>query len=368
VHNFIVLRCLLTSTLVGVALGCSSGSAAPGFAAASGANGSIASGSGAAGSGAAGSGAIGSGATGSIANGSFDPIVMEAGSNSSSSSSSGLLPDGEVCGTTCPSGQAVCAEETCDGVDNNCDGIIDNVDANHDGVCDCLKIATIGEVGPWGQGNVFTTWLNARSSTPAVALGDQVLTPDLLRPFQVLVSLHVGTMAVSGTHGMTPAHHPFSATEASAFQTWVQSGGGAMTTIGYYNDEAAEVVNVNMLLSPIGMGYSLNAPLGQLNGYVTNWMPHPVTMGVMNVFTQNGVEPAAGLGTPLAYDSGQHLALAVNQVEQGRVVVWGDEWITYDTTWADVTNQQIELFWINILKWLSPPKVCQVPIPPMLPK
>ncbi len=32
--------------------------------------------------------------------------------------------------------------------------------------------------------------------------------------------------------------------------------------------------------------------------------------------------------------------------------------------WADVKGQQVELFWLNILKWLSPPKTCQVPIPP----
>ena len=36
---------------------------------------------------------------------------------------------------------------------------------------------------------------------------------------------------------------------------------------------------------------------------------------------------------------------------------------------VEVTDQQVStLFWINILKWLSPPKVCQVPIPPTLPK
>jgi hypothetical protein len=361
-HNFRILECLVISTVLGVALSCS-GSAAPGATLAAGAAGSSAAGSSAAGSSATGSGAAsGSGSGLDNASGSLNLIVPP--DTGGSSSGGATLPDGEVCGTMCPTAQASCMQETCDGIDNNCDGVVDNVDTNQDGVCDCLRIATLGEAGPWGQGNVFTTWLNARSSTPAVGLGDQVLTPELLKPFQVIVSLHVGTMAVNST----PAHHAFSAAETSAFQAWVQNGGGTMSTIGYFGDETAEVVNINELLSPIGMGYSTNAPLGQVSGYIQDWTAHPVTTGVKSVFTQNGVEPAALLGMPLASDSRGHLALAASQVGQGRVVVWGDEWITYDATWADVTNQQIELFWVNILKWLSPTMVCQVPIPPRLVK
>ncbi len=32
--------------------------------------------------------------------------------------------------------------------------------------------------------------------------------------------------------------------------------------------------------------------------------------------------------------------------------------------WADTQDQQVEHFWLNLLKWLSPPTECQVPIPP----
>jgi hypothetical protein len=48
------------------------------------------------------------------------------------------------------------------------------------------------------------------------------------------------------------------------------------------------------------------------------------------------------------------------------VVVWDDEWLTYDSEWTDLEDQQVELFWLNILSWLSPPEACQVPIPPDL--
>jgi len=72
----------------------------------------------------------------------------------------------------------------------------------------------------------------------------------------------------------------------------------------------------------------------------------------------------AGTGVAVAHsEANSTVALQVLQAGEGRVVVWGDEWITYDSEWADVKDQQVELFWLNILKWLSPPGECQVPIP-----
>jgi hypothetical protein len=254
--------------------------------------------------------------------------------------------------------------EVCDGVDNNENGIIDDVDVGMDGVCDCLSIATLGTIGPWSDGgNIFVDWLNQRSPQGATALGDQVLTPELLAPFQIIVTLHVSTVEVSRGMVMVPANHAYSPEEAAAFQGWVESGGGAMTTIGYTSDESNEVANVNLLLGTVGMGYSTTAL--DLSGFIQNWTAHPVTMGVSNINTDNGVEPAGG-GTTLALTQDGGIALQVTQASAGRAVVWGDEWITYDSEWQDVQDQQVELFWLNILKWLSPPDTCQVAIPPIV--
>jgi len=250
--------------------------------------------------------------------------------------------------------------EVCDGKDNDSNGIIDDVDAGNDGVCDCLNIATIGHIGPWSNGgNIFADWLDARSPIGAVELANEEITAEKLRPFQVVVVLHVATTAAK----TTPAHHAFSSAEVNAFEAWVRGGGGVMSTIGYTGDEASEVVNVNKLLSGLGVGYS--ATKLSLTGFVTDWMRHPVTDGVRKIRTDNGVEPD-GAGDIVARGEDNRVALQVAQLDQGRAVIWGDEWVTYDSEWTDVKDQQVELFWLNLLKWLTPPTECQVPIPPPL--
>lgn len=252
--------------------------------------------------------------------------------------------------------------ELCDGVDNDSNDIIDDVDAGHDGVCDCLNIATIGHIGPWSNGgNIFKSWLNARSPLGAVELADEELSADKLKKFQIIVVLHADTTTIENKGVTAPGHHVFADGEVSAFEAWVRAGGGVMTTIGYTNNEANEVVNVNKLLAGLGMGYS-TTKLG-LSGNVSDWLAHPVSDGISNIFTDNGAEPDGPSGMTIAH-GGDKVALQVSQADLGRVAVWGDEWVTYDSEWADVDGQQVEHFWLNLLKWLSPPGECQVPIPP----
>jgi hypothetical protein len=293
------------------------------------------------------------------------------GTGANGSGGSGLIIDVETGGaddgTGATNGGGDGTPELCDGIDNDSNGIIDDVDAGGDGVCDCLNIATIGHIGPWSNGgNVFETWLNARSPLGAVALEDEELTAEKLRKFQVVVVLHAATSEVGNGDRKAPAHHAFSEAEAGVFEAWVRGGGGVMTTIGYTGDEAKEVENVNLLLAKLGMGYS-TSKLG-LTGNIQSWQTHPVTEGITNIHTDNGVEPSDVGGMTIAHGGDSRLALQVAQVADGRVAVWGDEWITYDSEWADTEGQQVELFWLNLLKWLSPPTQCQVPIPPRIVK
>lgn len=250
------------------------------------------------------------------------------------------------------------SKEICDGIDNDGNGIIDDVDEGGDGICDCLNIGTIGTVGPYSTGSgIFTKWLSDRGTMPVTAIGNQVLTDDLLKPLQVIVVLYVATMQVGEV--LSP-HHAFSDDEVKALERWVKNGGGILTTIGYTADEATEVQNINRLLAPFNVGYSTTNL--DLSGFITNWSPHPISESVTNIFTDNGVEPTQ-TGTTVARDSQSRPALTVTEVEKGKVAVWGDEWITYDSEWQNKTEQQVERLWINLLKWLTPSIQCQVPPP-----
>jgi len=248
--------------------------------------------------------------------------------------------------------------EVCDGLDNDGNGLIDDADVEGDGVCDCLRIATIGAGGPWGGESVFRDWPNSRAQNAVTALGDRILTDALLKPYQVIIVLDVAARQDDTTAGILSAHHVFSAAEVAAFTAWVRAGGGVMTTIGYRPDEADEVTNVNRLLLPFGMGYSTTKV--ELDGYVETWVDHPLSQGVHRIYTANGVEPDGASAKTLATDAENRVALQVPQAQDTHIVVWGDDWLTYETQWKAQDDQQVERLWRNILSWLGPTGGCQV--------
>jgi len=316
-------------------------------------------GSGVTGLGSNGSGSNGSGSNGSGSNGSGGAGANGAGANGSGAASTGntggsqlLVPDG---GVTDPPPGTGGPPEVCDGVDNDNNGVIDDVDQNGDGVCDCLRIATLGVKGTWGSGDVFATWLSARSDAGAVDLADQVLSPELLAHYQVIVAQDVHK------------NHQYADAEVAALQDWVNKGGGFMTLIGYA--DSSEIVNVNRLLVPFAMHYGSQAILQKGGGNptvpITTWTPHPIDAGVTAVGVDSGYE-AQGMGDAIATARGFTVGRA-QSVGAGHVFVWGDEWITYDSEWTDHPDYQLQLFWLNSIKWLTVASQCQVAIPPDAP-
>jgi hypothetical protein len=122
---------------------------------------------------------------------------------------------------------------------------------------------------------------------------------------------------------------------------------------------------VNSLLAPFGASYGSQQILQKQGGGtlpVSQWLPHPVTNGISLIGVDNGY-PVQGAGSVLASEQGFDVLRAL-QVEQGKLLLWGDEWITYDSEWIGHPEYQVELFWLNALKWLTPADQCQVPIPP----
>jgi hypothetical protein len=226
--------------------------------------------------------------------------------------------------------------------------------------CDSLRIATIGRIGPWGTSTLFSAWLQKEGTQPAVDLGDAVLTAETLDKFDVIVALNLAQFPIREGKTQDPGvSHSYSAAEASALETWVRRGGGIMTTIGYTSNEAEEQVNIDNLLAFSKMGYSTT--LLDADGDVTRFDPHPTTTNVLKLAIQNGVRPAGTGGTVIGWDSSNREALLAGTVENGKIVVWGDEWITYDAYWGSRPDLNIERFWVNVMNWLAPQKACMLP-------
>ncbi|HEU5073111.1 MAG TPA: hypothetical protein VFU02_03045 [Polyangiaceae bacterium] len=240
-------------------------------------------------------------------------------------------------------------EDLCDSIDNDGNGIVDDVDVGGDGVCDCLRIATLGVPGMWGEGDVFDAWLDSRSNNGAVDLGDAVLSAETLSPYHVIVAQDLS------------ANHAYSAEEVQALDAWVKAGGGFMTLIGFADPDVLD--NVNTLLASFGLSYGPDSILPRRGGEtvpVTEWLEHPVTAGISLIGMDNGY-PVQG-GTPIAMEQGFEV-LTPFETELGHVLVWGDEWITYNSEWTEHPEYQVELFWVNSIKWLTAVSDCQVPIP-----
>jgi len=211
-------------------------------------------------------------------------------------------------------------------------------------------IATLGVVGT-PDCTLFQNWLNGGNKAIG-DLQDAVLTPALLQPYRMLIVLQVTN------------NHAYSANEVAVLDAWVKGGGGLMTLAGY---EFGEEANLNVLLAAFGIQTGKTGIMYDPNGLptVTQWKPHAITTGISILGFNNGLT-VSGSGTALAgenYQSTQYNVLMAEQVGQGHVVAWGDEWISRDTLWSQHPEMQVQQFWQNVVDWLDPKSGCEVPTP-----
>jgi len=255
------------------------------------------------------------------------------------------LDDQELQGT--PSSQELGIETQCDGIDNDGNGLVDDVDVGNDGFCDCLTIGIVGRAGA-NNSDSFQGWLEERGSTVTRFAEESVegrLAAEDLEQFDVLF-----LDWVSGD---------VTEEDISAIKSYVETGGGLLSLTGYTNDYV-DAGTRNELLGEFSAGYDLNS--GYLSATPPQFLEHVLTDGVEQVAFHGGL-PVFGpeAAEVFAEDSdGRPIGLAL-QHDGGRILLWGDEWITFDSEWKSLPG--VETLWRNAMTYLGPQDTCQVPLP-----
>jgi hypothetical protein len=233
--------------------------------------------------------------------------------------------------------------------------LVDNIDAGDDGICDCLVIGILGNTG-FAPAADFEMWLEDQGTSVTRTLLNNnpgVVTEQLLSTYDILLIDRI--------------ERALSPEEAAVIENFVKQGGyGLITLIGYNfdnNNPAPERDRANTALAPFGLAY--------VGGYVhTNVgvtpifdQAHPISENITDVnyhggilMTDNGNQGTSEIfATVQSGDAG----LAHETAMGGRVVVWGDEWLTFDSDWQGFVD--VQQFWAQMISWVKPQSYCQSP-------
>lgn len=228
-----------------------------------------------------------------------------------------------------------------------------------DGSCTCIAIASIGHEGVWGPCSSDTTtafqdWLNTQS-TAKVDTYDTVkptLTADFLSQYDVIV---LQWMVADGVQGNDGAPWQFAQSEVDALADWVKAGGGIVALNGYQCTTPScieDIFATNQLLSFTDIQFQQdilltngNLPLAYCWGGadVLGGPPPDGGVGTWNQSTPIG-EHVTAVGaldmrsitsTTATVDctDGTNNYAVHEQIGNGYVVAYGDEWITYSGEW-----------------------------------
>jgi hypothetical protein len=263
-----------------------------------------------------------------------------------------------------------------------------------DCTCPTLSVAVLGKPGKWGANRggdsdtAFQEWLNSSSAGTAAAhvyATKPALTSEFLARYDVLILASLSADADSGPFWS------FDSSEVAAFQDWVENkGGGAIALTGYSGD-GSETKPSNQLLGFTGVTYKTDGAWVTCSNWticgcagsntLSSWVKtDPVIANLSNNVSTIGFENGRPINVPAdahvvatgQSNSGIESVIVGKIAGKGRVLVYGDEWITYTSQWtgAGVDSSkctdgyypqdvfQTAQFWFNMIKWVQPRASC----------
>jgi hypothetical protein len=224
----------------------------------------------------------------------------------------------------------------------------------------------------------FTDYLNAQSSANVdLYTARPMLTADFLNKYDVLI---VQWLVDGVSNGSGTGYWSFSSAELQALKSWIEAGGGLIALTGY-DASTGEVTPLNQIVQAVtDMSYgtadvlgtvsSSNYCLGEsdpLGGWVQST---PIGRHINLVGAFHGRPINLGpAGTVDCRDS-TYVYAAHEDVGQGHVFLFADEWVTYTSQWFGIGAQgncadasadvvyQVPQFWFNAISYASQATEC----------
>ena len=256
--------------------------------------------------------------------------------------------------------------------------------------CPPLNVAVLGKPGKWGANpngdpdTALQDWLN--SSSAGTARVDNftnrvTLTSDFLATYNVIILASLSDDSNVGPWWI------YSDDEVAAFQAWIENGGGVISLTGYSSGD--EMAPSNQLIGFSGITYNNDGVWGSCidwticnctqSNTLSDWVrTDPVISNLSTGVTLVGYENGHSINAPAdghvaATMTGTN-ALVGKLVGNGRVLAYGDEWITYTSQWTGVGDPsatdpscqgelpqdkyQIAQFWYDMIRWSQPSASC----------
>lgn len=299
-----------------------------------------------------------------------------------------ILPDARNLATTGAGTDENPADAAVDGRTYRCD------DA---GKCTCLAILSLGRPGQTGSAsgnngdtNAFQAYMNSNTNATMTILETFTpLTDALLSQYDVVI-----LQALQDQTG-TSQTWTYGASDVAALEKWVR-GGGAIIAMSGYGLNTAEVNPVNQLLSFSGISFGTTNTFGRCPNNLCSCTDNSIPFGNwLSNYTDNPAithdlkDIGVYYGRPVSCSGSNCQVFATDPstgggsigvaqaVDKGRILAWGDEWVTYTsqwgltpTPWDDATEYpqcvghtaqsgySVPQFWNNVFKWVAPAITC----------